>query len=233
MAELEDIDRSLADLHTGADRLGGLLLELELDGDRKLLDAATLKGATATRWSAVDLLGAWEALDAGVTTTVDWSHGLQTVAHADAAADALESVPGRFVLAYGNIQDAPANWTASPEFRDFVSRRVTGNDKLGFQLAFDVTGDPAFPEKPAFEVARELGVPVTTHAGVWGATNDDGIKLMYDNGFAVPGTVYVHAATLSEDSYQRIAASGGTVSVSTESEQSAGQGYPPTWNLPL
>ena len=58
MAELEDIDRALADLHTGADRLGGLLLELELDGDRKLLDATTLKGATATRWSAVDLLGA-------------------------------------------------------------------------------------------------------------------------------------------------------------------------------
>ena len=41
----------------------------------------------------------------------------------------------------------------------------------------------------------------------------------------------MHAATLSEDSYQRIAASGGSVSVSTESEQSAGQGYPPTWTL--
>ncbi|HZZ95537.1 MAG TPA: hypothetical protein VFE19_00875, partial [Jatrophihabitantaceae bacterium] len=35
----------------------------------------------------------------------------------------------------------------------------------------------------------------------------------------------------AEDSYQRIAASGGTASVSTESEQSAGQGYPPTWEL--
>ena len=29
----------------------------------------------------------------------------------------------------------------------------------------------------------------------------------------------------------RIAATGGSVSVSTESEQSAGQGYPPTWQL--
>ena len=46
----------------------------------------------------------WEALEAGVTTTVDWSHGLQTVDHADAAVDALQAVPGRFVLAYGNIQ---------------------------------------------------------------------------------------------------------------------------------
>ncbi|MBC6462011.1 amidohydrolase family protein, partial [Actinomadura sp. HBU206391] len=44
-----------------------------------------------------------------------------------------------------------------------------------------------------------------------------------------PETVYVHAASLSADSYHRIAASGGSISVSTESEQSAGQGYPPTW----
>jgi cytosine/adenosine deaminase-related metal-dependent hydrolase len=180
---------------------------------------------------AGNLLGAAEALDAGVTTTVDWSHGLQTTDHADAAVDALQAVPGRFVLAYGNIQDSPASWSATPEFRDFVSRRMTGDDMLGFQLAFDVTGDPEFPERAAFEVARELGIPVTTHAGVWGATNDDGIRLMHDNGFMTPQSIYVHAATLSADSYHRIAATGGSISVSTESEQSAGQGYPPTWAI--
>ncbi|GAA4245362.1 amidohydrolase family protein [Dactylosporangium darangshiense] len=180
---------------------------------------------------AGNVLAAWEALDAGVTTTVDWSHGLQTTQHADAAVDALESVPGRFVLAYGNIQQGPWQWSAAPEFRDFVSRRIRGGDMLGFQMAFDVTGDPAFPERAAFEVARELGVPVTTHAGVWGATNDDGIRLMHEHGFMTPQTVYVHAATLTHDSYHRIAATGGSVSVSTESEQSAGQGYPPTWQL--
>jgi cytosine/adenosine deaminase-related metal-dependent hydrolase len=176
-------------------------------------------------------LAAIEALDAGVTTVVDWSHGLQTTDHADAAVDALRSVPGRWVLAYGNIQQPPAVWTADPGFRDFVGRRITGDDMLGFQLAFDVTGDPAFPEKPAFEVARELGVPVSTHAGVWGATGDDGIRLMHEHGFMTPQTVYVHAASLSHDSYHRIAATGGSVSVSTESEQSAGQGYPPTWAM--
>jgi len=181
---------------------------------------------------AGNLLGAIEALDAGVTTTVDWSHGLQTIDHAEAAVDALEAVPGRFVLAYGNIQQGPWEWSATPEFRDFVSRRLHGKgDMLGFQMAFDVTGDPAFPEKAAFEVARELGAPVTTHAGVWGATNDDGIRLMHEHGFMTPETVYVHAATLTHDSYNRIAATGGSVSVSTESEQSAGQGYPPTWQL--
>jgi len=180
---------------------------------------------------AGNVLSAIEAVDAGVTTTLDWSHGLWTVEHGDAALDALRSAPGRFVLAYGNLLGAPWEWTNSPEFRAFVERFGTPDDMLGLQLAFDVTGDPEFPEKAAFEAARELGLRVTTHAGVWGATNDQSIAGMWDNGFMTPEVTYVHAATLSEDSYQRIAASGGSVSVSTESEQSAGQGYPPTWGL--
>jgi len=181
---------------------------------------------------AGNLLAALESIDAGVTTTVDWSHGLQTIDHAEAATDALEEVPGRFVLAYGNIQQGPWEWTAAPEFRDFYRRRFDGRGAmLGFQIAFDVTGDPEFPEQAAFEVARDLGVPVTTHAGVWGVTKDDSIRMMHSRGFMTPSSIYVHAASLSPDSYQRIAATGGSVSVSTESEQSAGQGYPPTWQL--
>jgi len=181
---------------------------------------------------AGNLLSAWDALEAGVTTTVDWSHGLQTVDHAEAAVDALQEVPGRFVLAYGNIQAGPWEWATDKAVHAFLERRRTGaGDLLGFQLAFDVTGDPGFPERAAFEAARELGLSVTTHAGVWGATNDDGIRLMHEHGFMTPETVYVHAATLGTDSYQRIAATGGSVSVSTESEQSAGQGYPPTWQM--
>ncbi len=182
---------------------------------------------------AGNLLSAIEAIDAGVTTSVDWSHNLQTIDHAEAAADALEEVPGRFVLAYGNIQAAPWEWSAAPEFRDFVARRFSGgNDMLGFQMAFDVPpASPDFPERAAFEVARDLNVPVTTHAGVWKVTTDDGIRLMHEHGFMNERTIYVHAASLSPDSYHRIAATGGSASLSTESEQSAGQGYPPTWKL--
>ncbi len=181
---------------------------------------------------AGNLLAAIEAVDAGVTTSVDWSHGLQTVEYADAAVDAFEAVPGRFVLAYGNLLGAPWEWTKAPEFADFIRRRIDGRgDMLRMQIAFDVPGDPAFPEKGAFEVARDFNLPVTTHAGVWGATNDNGIRLMYDHGFMTPSNIYVHVATLSDDSYQRIAATGGHASVSAESEDSAGQGYPPTWQL--
>jgi 5-methylthioadenosine/S-adenosylhomocysteine deaminase len=181
---------------------------------------------------AGNLLSAIEAVDAGVTTSVDWSHGLQTVEYADAAVDALEAVPGRFVLAYGNLLGAPWEWSKSPEFADFIKRRIDGKSNLlRMQIAFDVLGDPSFPEKGAFEAARDFDLAVTTHAGVWGATNDNGIRLMHEHGFMTPKNVYVHVATLSEDSYQRIAATGGYASISTESEDSAGQGYSPTWVL--
>ncbi len=103
------------------------------------------------------------------------------------------------MLAYGNIQAGPVGVDRrSRRSGAFLEdRRTRADDRLGLQLAFDVTGDPSFPERAAFEVARDLGLPVTTHAGVWGATNDDGIRLMHENGFMTPETVYVHAATLS------------------------------------
>ncbi len=174
---------------------------------------------------AGNLLAAIESIDAGVTTTVDWSHGLRTTDHAEAAVDALEAVPGRFVLAYGNIYAGAWEWTTTPEFRDFYTRRFDGKgDMLDFQIAFDLPGIEGFPEKAAFEVARDLGVPVTTHAGVWKVTGDAGINQMYDGGFMTPGTIYVHAASLSPDSYHKIAATGGFASVSTESECNAGPG---------
>jgi 5-methylthioadenosine/S-adenosylhomocysteine deaminase len=180
---------------------------------------------------AGNAISALDAIESGITTTVDWSHGLRSVEHGEAALDALVSSPGRFVLGFGNIFAGPWQWSVDPGYRALIEKARRDSRLYGVQLAFDVTGDPAFPERAAFESARELGLSVTTHAGVWGATNDEGIRLMYENGFMREDTVYVHAATLSEDSYQRIAATGGSVSLATESEQSCGQGYPPSHTL--
>ncbi|MFH9959422.1 amidohydrolase family protein [Streptomyces roseolus] len=181
---------------------------------------------------AGNLLAGVEAIDAGVTTTLDWSHGLQTVEHAEAAVEALREVPGRFVLAYGNLLGNPGEWATAPEFRRFVERHfATRDDMLGLQLAIDVMGaDPGFPAKRAFETARDLDVRVTTHLGAFNGLPDN-TKLLWDHGLMTPKTTYVHAASLPADSYHRIAATGGNVSVATESELNAGQGYPPTWLL--
>src|ERR1700712_3290272 len=74
--------------------------------------------------AAGNLLSGIEAVDAGVTTSVDWSHGLQTIEHGEAAVDALAASPGRSVLAYGNLLGAPWEWANSPEFRAFAQRQL-------------------------------------------------------------------------------------------------------------
>lgn len=179
---------------------------------------------------AGNLLSALESVDTGVTTTLDWSHALRTPEYADAAIQAFDEIPGRFVLGYGNYLGAPWEWTADPAFRSWVKNHPP-TDMLGLQIAFDVPDSEDFPEKKAFQFAADNGLRATTHAGVWGATTDVGLAHMYDAGVMTDQITYVHSASLSPDSYHKIAATGGTVSVSTESEQSAGQGYPSTWEI--
>jgi 5-methylthioadenosine/S-adenosylhomocysteine deaminase len=180
---------------------------------------------------AGNLLSALESVDTGVTTTLDWSHGLRSLEHGEAALQALTEIPGRFVFAYGNHMGSPNEWATTPEFKKFISDNIGKNPLIDMAIAFDVTGAPEFPEEGGFKTAQELGLRVTTHAGVWGATTDVSIDQMWDAGYMTDQVTYVHATSLGESSYQKIAATGGTVSVATESEQSAGQGYPSTWTI--
>ncbi|MFJ4172387.1 amidohydrolase family protein [Paenarthrobacter sp. NPDC089714] len=179
--------------------------------------------------AAGDYISALDAIESGVTTSVDWAHGLQTPDHGEAALEALKDSPGRFVLAYANLAKKPWEWTQDPAIQSIIKRAKS--ELFGAQIAFDIPGDPGFPEAPAFAVARELDVAMSTHAGVFGATDDSGITAMYENGCMRPGTIYIHAATLSDVSYQRIADTGGFVSLATESECTCGHGYPPTHKL--
>src|SRR6516225_9795822 len=164
---------AVPDAAAGIDAAGGILMPGMIDTHRHMWQTA-MRGYGADwtltqyfvwyylNWGkafrpqdiyAGNLLAAIEAVDAGVTTTVDWSHGLQTVEHADAAVDALSEVPGRFVLAYGNIQQGPWEWSAAPEFREFVSRRFGGANALfRFSMAFVRSWHPSSPEETAFWV---------------------------------------------------------------------------------
>ena len=183
--------------------------------------------------AAGNLLSAIESLDAGVTTTVDWSHGLQTVDHADAAVDALESVPGRFVLAYGNIQQGPWEWSASPGLpllrRAPLRRAATTCSASRWRSTSPATRSSPRRRRSRSRASSTCRSPRTPACGARPTTTASGSCT--STASWRPRHIYVHAATLTEDSYNRIAATGGSVSVSTESEQSAGQGYPPTWQL--
>ncbi|MFD2685183.1 amidohydrolase family protein [Streptomyces phyllanthi] len=173
-----------------------------------------------------------EALNSGVTTSLDWSQVLHTPEHADAAADALFDSKGRARLAYGNIFAPPQEWIGNGDVDRLLRTRFSSKNQLvTLQLAWDAPWDTAFPDRPAWEFARDRDLMVTQHAGVWGFPLDLGIKILHDNGFLLPTNTYVHASSLGDDSYRMIADTGGNVSISAESELNAGQGYPPTGKI--
>ncbi|OJX64557.1 MAG: amidohydrolase [Micrococcales bacterium 73-13] len=183
-------------------------------------------------YAAGNLISALDAIESGVTTSVDWSHGLSSPDHVSAAHEALVSSPGRFVFGIGNIHRSPWEWMADPAYLALIEKARDDSRLFETQIAFDVPDqDENFPELAAYRAADELGLKVTTHAGVWGATNDWGITNAYNAGVMKEGFTYVHAASLSDESYQKIAATGGNVSLATESEDTCGQGYPPLHKL--
>jgi 5-methylthioadenosine/S-adenosylhomocysteine deaminase len=115
-----------------------------------------------------DLVGLWGALDAGITTILDWSHIQATREHADAVIQALRETGIRAVFAYGYP------WWKYPEpdqdnwIRDVAKKYFSSKDQL---LTFGLA--PAGPEftpfdmaKSQWQLARELGAHITVHVGV-------------------------------------------------------------------
>ncbi|MEV5842342.1 amidohydrolase family protein [Streptomyces sp. NPDC051985] len=176
---------------------------------------------------AANYMAMVESVNDGVTTTMDFSHGLFTPEHADAAVDALFAVPGRARFGYSSL--APdLGWVYDGRVDRMLKERFASSDQLvTMQLAFDMYAltDDA---RRALKHTRDLGLPLSTHAGLYGFVGDDNIRFLQDNGALSPTTTLVHAATLSDDSYRRIADGGAYISLSAESELNAGQGYPPS-----
>lgn len=184
---------------------------------------------------AATLLGAVEALDAGITTVVDWSHNINGPEHADAAWQALLDAGGRAVFAYG-VSNAQALGDRSPHTDDVRRLRegVGSDDTARVTLGMAVRG-PEFSTPQLAEadwgLARALGLPVTVHVG--GGLRGTGrhVADLARRGLLGPDTTYVHCTMLADDELDAIAAAGGRASVSPEVEANMGHGYPATMRL--
>lgn len=182
-------------------------------------------------------LGALEALDAGITTLVDWSHNLATPAHADAAVAALKDTGMRAVFAHGGGAD---QWGSLPsanvhpdDARRVRDEHFSSDDGL-VTMALALRG-PQFvtPEVNVadFRLAADLDLRVTMHAGdgYWGKSGP--IRKLDADGLLSDRITYVHCCTLADDELRLIADSGGTASVAPDVEMQMGHGFPATGRL--
>ncbi|HCR71554.1 MAG TPA: amidohydrolase [Anaerolineae bacterium] len=176
-----------------------------------------------------NLVGLYGAIDAGITTILDWSHIQTTREHADAVIKALSESGMRAVFAYGYP------WWKKPDeqqeqwIRDVAKTYFSSKDQL---LTFAIA--PPGPEFTPFEVAksqwglaRELNVRITVHVGVGTAGRHGKLAEMGKAGLLKDDTTYIHCTTLSDDEIKMIVDSGGTVSLASPVEMNMGHGMPP------
>jgi 5-methylthioadenosine/S-adenosylhomocysteine deaminase len=186
---------------------------------------------------ASNLAGALECLNAGITTLVDWSHINNTPEHPDAAIRGLQEAGIRAQYAYGSANTSLADyWFESKLVIPAVDvRRVRetyfSSDSGLLTMALATRG-PGFciddVVRAEWGVARELGIPITVHVGMGRVAGRFGmINMLNGLGLLGPDTTYIHCCYLSDEEWQLVADSGGTVSIAPQVEVQMGHGWPP------
>jgi 5-methylthioadenosine/S-adenosylhomocysteine deaminase len=186
---------------------------------------------------ASNLAGALECLNAGITTLVDWSHINNTPEHPDAAIRGLQEAGIRAQYAYGSANTSLADYWFESKIAipaDDVRRiRETYFSSDGGLLTMALaTRGPGFciddVVRAEWGLARELGIPITVHVGMGRVAGRFGmINMLNGLGLLGPDTTYVHCCYFSDEEWQLVADSGGTVSIAPQVEVQMGHGWPP------
>lgn len=179
-------------------------------------------------------LGAIDALNAGVTTILDFSHCNNTPEHADAAVTALQEVGIRAVFGYGFFESspfAPPHFTAHADrladFARVADKWFTSRSNL-ITLGAGLTElglVPMSTTRDEILAARERDALIVTHTGcVW--TLPSGVAELDAAGLLGPDQVHVHCNTLNDDEWRMLARNDAKLSISPETELNMGMGRP-------
>jgi 5-methylthioadenosine/S-adenosylhomocysteine deaminase len=188
---------------------------------------------------ASNLAGSLECINAGITTLVDWSHINNTPEHPDAAIRGLQESGIRAQYAYGSANTSLSDYwfnssiaIPADDVRRVRETYFAGDGGL-LTLALATRG-PGFCQddvvRAEWELARELDIPITVHVAmgrVAGKFQPGMVKQLHDLGLLGPDTTYIHSCYLSDEEWQLVADSGGTVSIAAQVEVQMGHGWPP------
>ena len=162
-----------------------------------------------------NLVSALGAIDAGITTLLDWSHIQGSPAHTDAVVQALRDSGMRSVFAYGfpwwgKWEERQPSWFMRAATEHFSTK----DQKLTLALA---APGPEFTDfevsRDHWKLAREADARITTHVGVGSYGLDGKLQEMGEAGLLGPDTTYIHCTTLNDTEIQMIVDTGGTISI--------------------
>lgn len=171
-------------------------------------------------------LAALTALDAGITTMLDFSHNSRTAAHSDAAVTALVDSGIRGVHA----SMAPHFGAWDEQWPGDLRRLLdtfdgAGDGRITLRLAA-LAGEGIGGEYNVFgprlaAAARELGVWTSIDA-VFGEASSDAILRWQAEGILGPDVTLIHATGLRSDAWRAIADTGATISLAPTSDAQIG-----------
>src|SRR3954451_3727904 len=182
--------------------------------------------------------GSLEALNAGVTTLLDWSHINNTPDHSDAAIQGLKNAGIRAVYAHG-VPTGGEWWAFSELEHPEDIRRIretyfSSDDGLvTLALAARAPGNSHFEvAKHDGELARDLAIRISVHVGMrLTGIHVNHVKNMHDLGLMGDDTTYIHCTDSTDEELDLIKESGGTASIAPYVEMLMGHGNPPTGRL--
>ncbi|WP_327116249.1 amidohydrolase family protein [Nocardia sp. NBC_01730] len=184
-----------------------------------------------------NLAGMLEAIDAGVTSVLDFSHSISSPDHAEAAIDGTIGSGGRSQFALGfndvvgqhkSLDTAQGRLQLAESLR---KGRLAADDALvtlGIALS-DLPEVGLERIRAELEGARRLGLRSTTNALAI-LFNDpvDDIEVLDGAGLLGPDIVWVHLNYASAEQFRRVVETGGSVSTCPEAEMAMGIGRPAT-----
>ena len=150
-----------------------------------------------------DYAGSLEALNAGVTTLLDWSHISNTPDHSDAAIQGLKDAGIRAVYAHG-MPTGGEWWSFSELEHPADIRRIretyfsSDDGLITLAMAARQPGNVNFDvAKHDWALARELGILISVHVGMRLHTlHYTPVKDMHDLGLMGPDVCYIHMTDL-------------------------------------
>lgn len=176
------------------------------------------------------LIGLLGAVEAGITTVVDWLDIQLDGGSADAALQAHADAGLRTVFVHVARDREQGNKDAAPTTRHLLSLTdaagpsttiALGSGDLGHSDIARVAGEWA--------LAREIGARIHAHTGP--ETGPGVISEVAERGLLAGDVTLVHCSGLDDADLDAITASGASVSLTPSSEMSGGLGPPPIQRL--
>lgn len=192
---------------------------------------SSVYGAYSLRFGAEDiyagtLLGRLTALDAGITTLLDWSHNISSDDMEDAGIQALLDAGGRSIFGHGYKGDRTVpselpRYHGVPRSHESAARTrkllpdddaLVSSCYLGLEPGWFISLEAC---KKEFEVARDLGMRISIHIASVDENHEPfaSLKAMHEAGIMGDDVTYVHLTGATDHEFELIADTGGTASL--------------------